>query len=78
MSARSTLRFSMMEEMEALSALSQKARWDPEELNMMAAFEARNQGAKNINMLIWEKILHTGLWKVSKGPEDLLPTKPRS
>ncbi|MPC29758.1 hypothetical protein E2C01_023006 [Portunus trituberculatus] len=45
------------EEMQALSAGSQKVRWDPEELVMMATFEAQNLWTKNINKEIRERLL---------------------
>lgn len=45
------------EEAQALSAGSRRVRWDPEELAMMAAYEALHLGARNINKEIRERVL---------------------
>ncbi|MPC87375.1 hypothetical protein E2C01_082236 [Portunus trituberculatus] len=44
-------------EVAALKIECRKVRWDPEELAMMAEYEAKNQRAKNVNQLIMQHVL---------------------
>ncbi|MPC38978.1 hypothetical protein E2C01_032499 [Portunus trituberculatus] len=59
------------EEAQALSAGSRRVRWDPEELAMMAAFEALHLGARNINKEIRERVLPHRTIDAIKGAQGL-------